>query len=240
MKFRSGNSNDALTKESMNEEELKQFRTQICPNYASKSCPNANDCFYSHCPIWPRRNLDNVEYCSKLCKNVRFRRIKSQGSHAKMKLENSCMEGRICQYAHSKEEQLYHPEMYKSIPCTQYPHCQKFCPFIHPDDFIETITDCLPSPITPKELPPIVSPLSNLAESTDAISELLLLNSQYHTIAEHEMVEKEILSELWTRMRYAKGITQQKRKDRIKNYCNILKMTVLEFEKFIISGLHKS
>jgi len=34
----------------------------------------------------------------------------------------------LCQFAHTKEEQLYHPDFYKTVPCHSS-KCQKYCPF---------------------------------------------------------------------------------------------------------------
>ena len=49
-----------------------------------------------------------------------------------MTLQRKCTRGRSCSYAHSKEEELYHPDIYKTRICTTYPNCKRFfCPFAH-------------------------------------------------------------------------------------------------------------
>lgn len=54
-----------------------------------------------------------------------------------MKVTNQCKTGRRCEFAHTKEEQMYHPVIYKTKICREWPNCTKyFCPFAHGVDDI--------------------------------------------------------------------------------------------------------
>lgn len=67
-----------------------------------------------------------------LCPGIEFRR-----SNSKMSLIRHCTRGRSCTFAHSKEEELYHPLMYKTKICTVFPNCDRhYCPFAHSVDEI--------------------------------------------------------------------------------------------------------
>ena len=49
-----------------------------------------------------------------------------------MRVKSWCKRGRSCLFSHTKEEQMYHPEVYKTLLCKNYPDCDKiFCPFAH-------------------------------------------------------------------------------------------------------------
>jgi len=49
-----------------------------------------------------------------------------------MRVTNHCHRGRMCMFAHTKEEQMYHPLVYKTQLCRDWPKCNKhFCPFSH-------------------------------------------------------------------------------------------------------------
>lgn len=111
----------------MNDESLMVFRTTLCANQQSNSCANAEKCPHSHCLTWQRRNPSLMQYSSKLCPEIQFTKTGN-----KMTLIRRCTKGRSCGYAHSKEEELYHPFMYKTKMCTQFPNCNRyFCPFAH-------------------------------------------------------------------------------------------------------------
>lgn len=62
-----------------------------------------------------------------LCPDIEFHR-----KHNRMHLIRKCDKGRNCYYAHSKEEQLYHPMVYKARMCKSHESCyRRFCPFAH-------------------------------------------------------------------------------------------------------------
>jgi len=49
-----------------------------------------------------------------------------------MRVTNHCHRGRMCMFSHTKEEQMYHPLVYKTQLCRDWPSCNKhFCPFSH-------------------------------------------------------------------------------------------------------------
>lgn len=129
--FNSLGSRYAVISQNMNDEELARFRTQICPKKASGQsgeCEFGLQCQYSHCISWSRRPPHISGYRPTLCPNVIF----SIGTDRKMRVKNYCKRGRSCLYSHTKEEQMYHPRIYKTMPCRDWPYCKKyFCPFAH-------------------------------------------------------------------------------------------------------------
>lgn len=74
-----------------------------------------------------------------------------------MTLVNNCSNKRRCIYAHTKEEQLYHPIAYKTRMCAAYPRCYRsLCPFAHGDAELrnkDVISEC-ESKCTPAEKNP--------------------------------------------------------------------------------------
>lgn len=109
--------------------ELSYFRTELCKLKANGGyCYEGERCSLSHCLSWHRRNPFTVSYRSLLCPNTRFWTNESQ----KMKVKTWCRRGRKCLFSHTKEEQMYHPMIYKTQICRDYPKCQKpYCPFAH-------------------------------------------------------------------------------------------------------------
>ncbi|PHJ18145.1 zinc ccch type domain protein [Cystoisospora suis] len=116
----------------LSEVELATFRTQLCENHQRTHCANPDACPHSHCLTWQRRNPYEIIYDPHLCPGIEFRR-----SNSKMSLIRHCTRGRSCTFAHSKEEELYHPLMYKTKICTVFPNCDRhYCPFAHSIDEI--------------------------------------------------------------------------------------------------------
>ncbi|EZG70714.1 hypothetical protein GNI_054300 [Gregarina niphandrodes] len=108
--------------------QLSVFRTEICKAKAATSfCVLKENCCDSHCLSWHRRNPFLYPYRPLLCPNTRF------WTEAKrMKVRTWCKRGRLCLFAHTKEEQMYHPLVYKTQVCRDYPRCDKpYCPFAH-------------------------------------------------------------------------------------------------------------
>lgn len=164
---------DAAMRESQNliGSELNNFRTQPCIHKAlRRECPNGDDCPHSHCLSWCRRNPSEVHYRPGLCSFVIFRKDQSR-----TRVKNFCNRGRFCPHAHTKEEQMYHPMVYKTKLCRAYPDCFRvYCPFAHgihelrrPDlctpaaaavaDMMQTAFDS-PYMHSPVSLPPWVQP----------------------------------------------------------------------------------
>ncbi|ORM40497.1 Zinc finger CCCH domain-containing protein 37 [Babesia sp. Xinjiang] len=111
----------------LNEEELATFRTSFCTNHHQNKCPNSDSCEKSHCLTWQRRNPYEISYCPQLCPEIQF--VKKS---RKMVLYRRCTRGKNCNFAHSKEEELYHPLVYKTKQCSAHPKCSRyFCPFVH-------------------------------------------------------------------------------------------------------------
>lgn len=111
----------------LGEHDLALFRTRVCERHRQGNCFIADKCPNSHCQTWQRRNPKEYTYSPKLCPEIEF--IK-RGS--KMTLVRRCGRGRGCMFAHSKEEELYHPNMYKTKFCNSHPWCTRyFCPFAH-------------------------------------------------------------------------------------------------------------
>lgn len=111
----------------LNEEELANFRTSFCTKHHQNKCPNSDSCEKSHCLTWQRRNPYEISYCPHLCPEIQF--VKKS---RKMVLYRRCTRGKNCNFAHSKEEELYHPLVYKTKQCSAYPKCSRyFCPFVH-------------------------------------------------------------------------------------------------------------
>lgn len=107
----------------LTEEELSVFRTQPCVHRALKrTCPSGDDCVNSHCLSWCRRDPYNIPYRARLCPFVIFRREQRQ-----TRVKNFCNRRRWCPYAHTKEEQMYHPSIYKTKLCRIHPHCSRAC-----------------------------------------------------------------------------------------------------------------
>ncbi|OII72567.1 uncharacterized protein cubi_03303 [Cryptosporidium ubiquitum] len=114
--------------------ELYVFRTVVCTSHLQGKCKNSDSCPFSHCLTWQRRNPNDHYYSPKLCPEICF--IKS---NEKMNLIRRCKKGKLCTFAHSKEEQLYHPLMYKTKECSLYPNCNRYyCPFSHGIEQIRT------------------------------------------------------------------------------------------------------
>lgn len=107
--------------------ELYAFRSVVCGSHLQGKCKDSDRCPYSHCLTWQRRNPNEHYYSPKLCPEICF--IKN---NEKMNLIRRCKKGKLCTFAHSKEEQLYHPLMYKTKECSLYPNCNRYyCPFSH-------------------------------------------------------------------------------------------------------------
>ncbi|KAH8740873.1 hypothetical protein FG386_003112 [Cryptosporidium ryanae] len=114
--------------------ELYAFRTIVCDLHLHGKCKDSDKCPFSHCLTWQRRNPNSHYYSPKLCPEICFVR-----SNEKMNLIRRCKKGKICTFAHSKEEQLYHPLMYKTKECSLYPNCNRYyCPFSHGKNEIRT------------------------------------------------------------------------------------------------------
>lgn len=121
---------DILFPSTMNTEQLDLFRTEVCDRQLrQRDCSNKESCMYSHCLSWRRRNPSELPYRAQLCPNVLF-----HISNGNMRVFNYCKRGRACVFSHSKEEQMFHPSVYKTSICRDFPKCPRYyCPFAHGD-----------------------------------------------------------------------------------------------------------
>jgi len=102
-----------------------KFRSKLCERLlATGNCAFGDRCQYSHTDR-PRRNPLKAKYGPTRCE-----------------CPDSCAAGLECTFAHSRDEELYHPLMYKTSMCPGDPSCQGYyCPFAHHAD------DLKPAPI---------------------------------------------------------------------------------------------
>jgi len=133
----SGNANDSDQFGTMSTAELANFRTTWC----SKRYEHDHSlCGFAHVEVnggWLRRNPGNHNYRTEMCGSVIAFSTTKTG--APTHSVNSCPLGVDCPCAHSKEEILYHPQMYKKKLCkstTQGPGCHfgDVCPDLHQID----------------------------------------------------------------------------------------------------------
>uniref|UniRef100_A0A0G4GQ04 C3H1-type domain-containing protein n=1 Tax=Chromera velia CCMP2878 TaxID=1169474 RepID=A0A0G4GQ04_9ALVE len=133
-------------------EQLMTFRTEVCElQLKGEECPSKHSCPFSHCVSWKRRNPETHPYRAQLCPNVLFKVC-----NGKLQIHNYCRRGRQCLYAHSKEEQMFHPTVYKTHICRDHPKCPRYyCPFAHGEEELRTEVDFEPlqGPET-EDLPP--------------------------------------------------------------------------------------
>ncbi|KAH8740052.1 CCCH RNA binding domain protein [Cryptosporidium ryanae] len=116
----------------LTKEELNSFRTIICNDHLNSKCLDPESCFFSHCSAWQRRNPSKYKYSPIICPNIDFLR---KGNKGRMSLSCKCRKGRLCEFAHTKEEELYHPDSYKKKRCNSFPNCKRYyCPFIHENE----------------------------------------------------------------------------------------------------------
>ncbi|KAK2194680.1 bifunctional RING finger protein Unkempt-like/Zinc finger [Babesia duncani] len=141
----------------LTEEELATFRTSFCTRHHQNKCLNSDSCEKSHCLTWQRRNPYEVNYCPQLCPEIQF--VKKS---RKMVLYRRCTRGKSCNFAHSKEEELYHPLVYKTKQCSAYPKCSRyFCPFVHAPSELRDVSHLRHMETTNVKSSPEASPLDN-------------------------------------------------------------------------------
>mmetsp|Transcript_53447 Transcript_53447/g.100558 ORF Transcript_53447/g.100558 Transcript_53447/m.100558 type:complete len:823 (-) Transcript_53447:158-2626(-) len=125
-----------------NEQMLNIFRTKPCQRlFRDGVCDWKSQCQYSHCLEWPRRPPQKHNYSPELCVHIRF------NQNGEVNIESICPAGARCQHAHSKEEILYHPHIFKTKLCEEFRNtngsqrnsrgnnrtrCHRYyCPFAH-------------------------------------------------------------------------------------------------------------
>eukprot|EP00929_Paragymnodinium_shiwhaense_P024034 TRINITY_DN14904_c0_g1_i1.p1 TRINITY_DN14904_c0_g1~~TRINITY_DN14904_c0_g1_i1.p1 ORF type:complete len:523 (-),score=99.17 TRINITY_DN14904_c0_g1_i1:60-1628(-) len=134
------------------------FRTKPCQRLAAGgSCSWGSQCQFSHSVHWPRRPHRSIMYSPELCPKVH---ITSGPNPGEVRIINSCTLGGKCALAHSKEEVLYHPWLFKTCLCEEHAsnknqptargrrkkHCHRhYCPFAHGTKELRT------SPLSPEK-----------------------------------------------------------------------------------------
>lgn len=116
----------------LDEENLYKFRTKICERYVKQGkCEFADKCQYSHDLRWTRRPPWKYTYSPELCRDLVF----VTDGRGRTIAKSNCKQKRNCRYAHTKEEQMYHPKVYKTAMCHQFEEngwCDRYyCPFAH-------------------------------------------------------------------------------------------------------------
>ncbi|CAK0794166.1 unnamed protein product, partial [Prorocentrum cordatum] len=70
---------------------------------------------YSHDAAWRRRNPHKHHYSPAMCSEL-----------------GACAAGAACPFAHSADEQNYHPTVYKTVMCPGDDKCGgHYCPYAH-------------------------------------------------------------------------------------------------------------
>jgi len=136
-----------------NDQQLNIFRTKPCQRLARDgACGWRSQCQYSHCLEWPRRQPRRHNYSSELCPNICVVEGLEGGTE---KIENNCSAGLRCPWAHSKEEVLFHPHIFKTTLCEEHTkntggnqsktrnakknRCHRYyCPFAHGTEELRT------------------------------------------------------------------------------------------------------
>jgi hypothetical protein len=104
---------------------------------------------------WPRRPPSKYNYSPEVCPKLKA----TEGKDGVLVLTNMCTGGRSCPYAHSREEVLYHPLIFKATRCEEHASLSKdnekrknqkhvgkkrchryYCPFAHGDQEVRTST----------------------------------------------------------------------------------------------------
>ncbi|KAL8444293.1 hypothetical protein Emag_005554 [Eimeria magna] len=95
----------------LDEENLYKFRTKICERYVKQGkCEFADKCQYSHDLRWTRRPPWKYTYSPELCRDLVF----VTDGRGRTIAKSNCKQKRNCRFAHTKEEQMYHPKVYKT------------------------------------------------------------------------------------------------------------------------------
>jgi len=116
---------------------LANYKTEVCKR-PPRLCRQGYACPQYHNPKDRRRNPKKFKYRSTPCPNVK------QGDD--WKDPSCCEKGDGCQFCHTRTEQQFHPEIYKSTKChdmSQSGYCPRgaFCAFAHVEQEIRVCDD---------------------------------------------------------------------------------------------------
>ncbi len=120
-----------LTQALLSHDDLVKFRTRFCERFLQYGeCNFGGKCQYSHNMTWRRRSPQKYLYEPRLCDNI----ITYVADSGKKQTMINCHNGKNCKFAHSREEVLFHPALYKTVMCED-PSCMRYyCPFAHSVD----------------------------------------------------------------------------------------------------------
>jgi len=129
-----------------NEQLLNIFKTKPCQRLANAGvCQWKSQCQFSHCSDWPRRQPRRHRYSTTVCPSLVAGAASSPDGLANPRTH--CAAGLTCPYAHSKEEVLFHPDLFKTQLCeehgnsrsTKRSRCHRYyCPFAHGNQELRT------------------------------------------------------------------------------------------------------
>lgn len=128
-----------------NEQMFYRFRSKPCQRLVGSGfCEWHSQCQFSHDPEWPRRPPNKHTYSPVLCPHLR---TISLANTVEVHVGNLCPSGGSCSFAHTKDEVLYHPQVFKTILCEEHrsvggeqrgarrknrARCHRYyCPFAH-------------------------------------------------------------------------------------------------------------
>jgi serine/threonine protein kinase len=110
-------------------DDLVKFRTRFCERFLQfGECNFGGKCQYSHNMTWRRRSPQKYLYEPRLCENIVW--LVSDAGLRRQTIGN-CHNGKNCKFAHSREEILYHPLIYKTVMCEDMTCGKFYCPFAH-------------------------------------------------------------------------------------------------------------
>lgn len=154
-----------------NEHMFHRFRSKPCQRLLrSGFCEWHSQCQYSHDPEWPRRPPNKHHYTPVLCPHAQ--NIVLSGGGNEVYSTSLCPAGLSCNFAHTKDEVLYHPQVFKTSLCEEHRNlggdqrtarrkirsrCHRYyCPFAHGKQELRT------SPLTPEQVEDCIRALSVL------------------------------------------------------------------------------
>lgn len=123
-------------------DDLVKFRTRFCERFLQfGECNFGGKCQYSHNMTWRRRSPQKYLYEPRLCENI----VSFIGDNGlKRQSVVNCHNGKNCKCAHSREEILYHPLIYKTTMCENLSCAKYYCPYGH------CVEELLASPQSPE------------------------------------------------------------------------------------------
>ncbi|KAF4715611.1 hypothetical protein FOZ63_004086 [Perkinsus olseni] len=131
----------------LSNEDIAKFRTSTCERFATTGeCLFSSRCQYSHNIEWRRRSPLKYRYEPRLCDRYadaicyimmdtdpadRLDSRTQQQQQPPRRMRCRCPQGRSCRMAHSEEEVLFHPWVYKAMLCEDVCCTRYYCPFAH-------------------------------------------------------------------------------------------------------------